>query len=648
MVDRIGQQLGNYRLLRLLGKGGFAEVYLGEHLRLGTQAAVKVLYTRLASPDEVAGFEKEAQTIAHLKHHHIVRVLDFDVHDDTPFLVMDYAANGTLRQRRPKGSVLPLPTVISYVKQAAEALQYAHDKKLIHRDIKPENMLLGEEEELLLSDFGIALIAQSSRYQGTQDMAGTIAYMAPEQIQGHPRLASDQYALGIVVYEWLSGDRPFHGSYREIAVQHTITPPPPLREKVPTISSDVEQVLMTALAKDPKERFGSVQAFARALEQACQSDVVAFVKSPVLPARAEAQVPGMATPSSSPEVPPSVVKPSTSPPTLPVTPPSPPKQPTAITRPLGTTLYTYQGHSGNINALAWSSDGTCIASASKDKTVQVWDTVTGKNLLTYTGLSKDVFAVAWSPEGQYLAFSSGRKVQVWDTATNTLLLTYEEAVPPVVGLGYEGYSSQPTALAWSPDGKCIASGSKNATVQIWQSTTGERIKIYRGFSDPISDLTWSPDGKYLAISSGRKVQVWDAATHILLLTYGGHTGRLSAVTWSPDGKRLASGGNDRTVQIWQSATGERIKFYRGFSDPISDLTWSPDAKYLAFSSGRGVQLWDTALDALVLTYEEAVPRLVGLGHESYKDQLTAVAWSPDGKYIASGGESETVQVWVAE
>jgi serine/threonine protein kinase len=135
MADRVGQRLGNYRLIRLLGKGGFAEVYLGEHLRLGTHAAVKILYTRVANPDEVTGFEKEAQTIAHLKHPHIVRVLDFDVQDDTPFLVMDYAVGGTLRQRHPRGSILPLLTIISYVKQLAEALQYAHDQKLIHRDV---------------------------------------------------------------------------------------------------------------------------------------------------------------------------------------------------------------------------------------------------------------------------------------------------------------------------------------------------------------------------------------------------------------------------------------------------------------------------------------------------------------------------------
>jgi len=163
--------------------------------------------------------------------------------------------------------------IISYVKQVAEALQYAHDEKLIHRDVKPENMLLGRRGELLLSDFGIALMAQSSRYQSTLDMAGTIAYMAPEQIHGKPRPASDQYALAVVVYEWLCGDRPFHGSFTEIAIQHAVAPPPPLHEKVATLSPDVEHVVLTALAKDPKQRFGSIQAFAIALEKAYQLPV---------------------------------------------------------------------------------------------------------------------------------------------------------------------------------------------------------------------------------------------------------------------------------------------------------------------------------------------------------------------------------------
>src|SRR5205085_7649386 len=128
----------------------------------------------------------------------------------------------------PKGTQLPLDTVVTYVIQVAEALQFAHQEKLIHRDIKPENLLLGRNNEVLLSDFGIAIMIQSSRSQHPQDTAGTIAYMAPEQLRGNARPASDQYALGVVVYEWLCGDRPFHGSLPEMASKQARTPPPSL------------------------------------------------------------------------------------------------------------------------------------------------------------------------------------------------------------------------------------------------------------------------------------------------------------------------------------------------------------------------------------------------------------------------------------
>lgn len=149
MTDRVGEQLGNYRLIRLLGQGGFADVYLGEHLHLGTHAAIKVLHTRLA-PDDLEGFRNEARTIARLEHPHIVRVLEFGIEAGVPFLVMSYAPNGSLRQRHSKGVPLPLSTIVSYVRQIADALQYAHDEKVIHRDVKPENMLVGRRHEVLL------------------------------------------------------------------------------------------------------------------------------------------------------------------------------------------------------------------------------------------------------------------------------------------------------------------------------------------------------------------------------------------------------------------------------------------------------------------------------------------------------------------
>src|SRR6266568_5322262 len=133
--------------------------------------------------------------------------------------LMDYAPNGSLRQRHPRGTRLALPLIVSYVKQVADALQYAHDQRLMHRDVKSDNMLLGRRQEVVLTDFGLATIAHHTSSQDTQVMAGTVPYMAPEQVQGKPRLASDQYALGIAVYEWLCGTRPFRGSQWEIIDQ---------------------------------------------------------------------------------------------------------------------------------------------------------------------------------------------------------------------------------------------------------------------------------------------------------------------------------------------------------------------------------------------------------------------------------------------
>ena len=686
MADRVGQQLGNYRLSRLLGKGGFAEVYLGEHVYLKTPAAIKLLQTKVANEEDLQAFLKEAQTIAQLVHPHIVRVLDFGVDGETPFLVMDYAMGGTLRQRHPRGTQLPLTTIVSYIKQVAQALQYAHEEKFIHRDVKPENMLVGRRETLLLSDFGIALIAQSSRYQSTQEVIGTVAYMSPEQIQGKPRPGSDQYSLGIVVYEWLCGDRPFHGSFTELCTQHMFASPPPLREKMPTISPAVEQVIMTALAKDPRQRFASVQAFATALEQASQPTRISLsLPSMMAPPSNQASrtpqlatsygefspdhlvqppvlgtPPGQAAPRallSSPGVPyasrgisrrtvilglgvagltiaggsliwlvssgkhPSVVSNQT-----PTTTPQATARPTPTPLPLGTLLYTYRGHSAQVNAVAWSPDGRRIASGSWDQTVQVWDAATGGNVFIYRGYSSYVKALAWSPDGRHIAVAGGDgTVQVWDATDGGNIYIYR------------GHSAQVNAVTWSPDSRRIASGSNDGTVQVWDAVDGGHVFTYRGHSSYVNAVPWSPNGRRIASGSGDKtVQVWDAADGGNVYIYRGHSDQLIAVAWSPNGQRVASGSFDRTTQVWDAVDGGNVYIYRGHSSYVNAVPWSPDGRRIASGSGDGtVQVWNAANGGNVYIYR---------GHS---DAVWWVAWSPDGRRIASGGVDKTVQVWGA-
>ncbi len=271
MAERVGQAMGQYRLLQLLHKSLFTEVYLAEHVHSGLQAAIKVFTLKLAGEDTEL-FLTEARIIGRLSHPHIARLLDFGVEESVPYLVMPYAPRGALRQRLPQHTPLPPTTVFPFIQQVAEALQHAHDQRIIHRNIKPENILLNARGEAQLADFSIAILERKLRYQSTQD-AMAIAYMAPEQIQGHPLPASDQYALGITTYEWLTGERPFQGSLRETGAQHLSAPPPSLREKVPQLSTALEEVVLTALAKDPRARFPDVSAFAQAFRRGIEAQL---------------------------------------------------------------------------------------------------------------------------------------------------------------------------------------------------------------------------------------------------------------------------------------------------------------------------------------------------------------------------------------
>jgi eukaryotic-like serine/threonine-protein kinase len=292
MKDRVGQQFGNYRLKRLIGKGGYAEVYLAEHILLpDLHYAIKVLTgTNLEDYKEDRKKEEflfEARAITNLQRlsSHIVQIRDFGIQTsevagkerEIPYIVMEYASEGTLRQLYPHGKMMPLERIAFYVNQIAEALQCAHDQKppIVHRDVKPENMLLRTIDHALLSDFGIAMTAKTDLItrpiKHETGVVGTATYIAPERLSGNMRRASDQYSLGIVVYEWLCGSPPFNGTETEICVKHLKMPPPPLSPTYPHVTTEIEQVVMRSLEKMPEERYPSVKAFADALESAIET-----------------------------------------------------------------------------------------------------------------------------------------------------------------------------------------------------------------------------------------------------------------------------------------------------------------------------------------------------------------------------------------
>lgn len=671
------RQFGNYRLVELLGYGGFAEVYLGEHIYMGTQAAVKVLTAKL-TPEEIEHFRNEARTIFGLEHPNIVRVLDYGLNGNIPYIVMSYAPNGSLRKRHPRGTRVPLPTVVEYVKQIASALQYAHDHNIIHRDIKPDNILVGLRGELLIGDFGIAVISKTGRssLQSSYNIGGTPYYMAPEAFRGKPEKASDQYSLGIMVYEWLCGQLPFtEGDSIQIGYQHNYEAVPSLYNQASGISSVVERAVIQSLTKNPKERFDNAQTFARSLETAAKKPLI------------------------------------------------------------GTTLIKYKGHgdawrdiawspngkylaSGNVagevqiwdaftgefiracgehdslvNAIAWSPDGKMIASASADKSVQIWDIVSSKSILSLNGHTDELNDVAWSSDGCKLASASADKtVRIWNASNGELNFTYIN------------HSSNVNAVAWSPKGDAIASGSADHIVQVWDANTGERIFSYWHSSDVLA-VSWSPDGERIASSNlyslvlvgddegfderslESLIEVWNVKTGQHLSTISndvyGESGCINSVTWSPDENRLACGSSMGNVEIrdvntgryfssfdvdlvyrsdpytgvisvawspngqmiaacsergitsvWNVNLDRQLYFHKGHSGNVLSVTWSPDGQRIASSSEDGtVQVWDANTSQHLFSYE---------GHSS---AVNAATWSPDGRRIASGSEDDTVQVW---
>jgi len=275
-----GQPIADFVLHQRVGQGGLADVYKAWDDFLSRWVAIKVLHKGLNSEYLL----KEARIIASLKHANIIPIYSFDYTDvlgannrlyTLPFYVMQYA-RGSLADRHPYGERLPADILINYMRQIVDGLAYIHamrdeDCTLVHLDIKPSNILVGMHDEIIISDFDTARYVSEryfSQVTSSQVPTGTTIYMAPEQFYGQPCPASDQYALGVMSYEWLTGRPPFRGSRRTIKTQKMQADPLPLRAIVPDILPAVEQVVLKALRRNPYSRYANVYEFYEALENA--------------------------------------------------------------------------------------------------------------------------------------------------------------------------------------------------------------------------------------------------------------------------------------------------------------------------------------------------------------------------------------------
>ena len=271
-----GQKINDrYEIIKTIGEGGMANVYLANDTILDRKVAIKVLRGDLSNDEKfIRRFKREALSVSNLSHPNIVEVYDVGEEDGNYYIVMEYIEGKTLKQLLQKRGALTLNEVIDIMTQLTDGLAHAHEAYIIHRDIKPQNIMIEDNGLVKITDFGIAMALNSTQLTQTNSVMGSVHYLPPEQANGKgSTVKSDIYSLGILMYELLTGSVPFKGDTAvEIALKHMKEKIPSIRKQNPTIPQSVENIVLKATAKNPKNRYDNVRDMYKDLQTALQRD----------------------------------------------------------------------------------------------------------------------------------------------------------------------------------------------------------------------------------------------------------------------------------------------------------------------------------------------------------------------------------------
>jgi serine/threonine protein kinase/WD40 repeat protein len=668
----VGKTIGHrYQIDALLGQGGMSAVYRAIDPNLRRTVAIKLIHPHLSTdPNFVHRFKEEAAAVARLRHPNIVQVHDFDVDDETYYMVMEHLAGETLQARLERlnatGRLMPFDEAIHLCSQLCDALGYAHDHDLVHRDIKPANVMLDLNNQAILMDFGIVKIVGGDTHTATGATVGTAMYMSPEQIRSERTdERSDIYSLGVTLYEMLSGRPPFQADSALPLMMMVLNDPlPDLREIRKGAPKSLLAVVEKALAKEKGGRFQTMGEMAAALGQvspeeihttpaatvvddqgpaSAVTDTASPVEEPAKPGPAPAGEEGQASPGPPGlSAVPTLVDPRPPPLTDPasIQAPAPAAQAARPARPRRRLLWAAAVALLLVIAAAGimvvtSRQAPNVELAPVDRPPEPITAQTANFVVSLAGWGTGSFVedLAISPGGDLVATANNRETLpfsryrfyggLWRVESGALA-TY-----------LLGHSRWVYGVAFSGDGRFLATAGDDGRLILWEASGGGMVREIETSLGGMASVAFSPNNLLLAAGSWNGVVgLWQIEDGQLLRALEGHGDGARDVAFSPDGTLLASASEDATLKIWSVKDGSLVHTLRGHTGPVREAAFSPDGELLASASNdRSIGLWAVKDGDQVRTLQ---------GHS---DPVLGVAFSPDGSLLASGSGDETVRLW---